>query len=139
MSDDLDYEKYGPKHRDVSQILADIHRLDQEKASLLVQLAAGMDDPSVKPVLTAAEKADIEEQVIRASEDCRKEVWAVVWDGSTKHDAYVVSWTAARAGMGAAASHLVGVDDGYGIEEHLALTADWYAIFDHAPEAERHA
>jgi hypothetical protein len=131
--DDPFESAYGPKHVDVAQILADIHRLDAEKAQLLVQLAEGMDDPSVKPVLNAAEAADLEEQVIRASEDCRKEVWSVVWDGSTKRDAWVVSWTAARAGMGAAASHLVGLY-GYEIEDHLALTADWYAVFDHAPE-----
>lgn len=138
MTAELDAEKYGPKHRDVTQILADIHRLDNEKAQLLVQLAEGLEDPSVKPVLNAADEADIEEQVIRASEDCRKEVWAVVWDGSSKRDAYVVSWTAARAGMGAAASHLVGVA-GYGIEDHLALTADWYAVFDHAEEGRNNA
>ena len=135
MSDEIEHEKYGPRYRDVTQILADIHRLDQAKARLLVQLTEGMESPSVKAVLNAAEAADLEEQVIRASEDCRREVWSVVWDGSSKRDAWVVSWTAARAGMGAAAGHLIGVD-GYGIEDHLELTADWYTVFDHAPEGE---
>jgi hypothetical protein len=138
MTNEIEYEKYGPRHRDVTQILADIHRLDREKALLLVKLTEGIDSASVKSVLNAAEAADLEEQVIRASEDCRKEVWSVVWDDSTKHEAWVVSWSAARAGMGAAAGHLIGVS-GYDIEEHLALTADWYAVFDHAPTGEKNA
>jgi hypothetical protein len=133
MSTDVFEEKYGPRHQDVTQILADIHRLDEEKAHLLTLLSREIEYPESHTVLTAAGMAGIEEQVLRASTDCHQEVWAVVWEGSTKEQAFTVAMAAAKAGMGAAAGGIIGLHQ-YGLEDHLALTADWYAVFDHAQE-----
>lgn len=135
---DLFEEKYGPSYLAVEQILADVHQMDWGSAGRLVELAKGIDFPETFGPLNAASEYGIEEQVIRASEDCRREVWSVIWDGSTKVDAWVVSLSAARAGMGAALGHLIGLTHYYGMDEHLALTADWYAVFDHVPEGEGH-
>lgn len=128
MSDALFIEKYGPSYLAVMGILTDINRLDKDKVRTLVHLDSPNIEDAAMVALDAATRWDIESEVVRASEDCRREVWNVMWGGSTQAEAWNVSWVASRAGLGAAVEHLVDRGE-YQTEHHLTLLGSWRAIF----------
>jgi hypothetical protein len=128
MSDSVFIERYGPSYMLVMQILADIVSLDADKARGLLLIHAENAEDAAEAALEVAKRFGIEREAVRASEDCRHEVWNVVWEGSTKGESWTLAWIAARAGLGAAVAHLV-ERGAYGFEDHLTLLGPWRAVF----------
>jgi len=128
MTESVFVERYGPSYMQVMQVLANITQMDAQKARNLISLETESADENTASALEVAQAHGLEAQAVRASEDCRSEIWNVVWDGSTRSDSWTLSWIAARAGLGAAVVHLVerGV---YGLEDHMKLLGPWRAVF----------
>jgi hypothetical protein len=122
-------ERYGPSYMQVMRVLADITRMDADRARELLLLSADNADEVSAAALTIAERYGIEKEAVRASEDCRREVWNVMWDGSTRAETWTLAWCAARAGLGAAVAHLVERSEAYTFAEHLTLLGPWRATF----------
>lgn len=128
MIDSIFVERYGPSYMQVMHVLGNITTLDAQMAHNLIAIQHENADEHTTSALEVAQRFGIEAEAVRASEDCRREVWNVVWDGSTRADSWTLSWIAARAGMGAAVVHLV-ERGAYTLEDHMKLLGPWRAVF----------
>lgn len=128
MTESVFIERYGPSYMQVMQVLANITSLDAQMAHNLIALQYENADEHTTAALEVAQRFGLEAEAVRASEDCRREVWTVIWPGSTRADSWALSWIAARAGMGAAVVHLV-EQGGYTFEDHMKLLGPWRAVF----------
>lgn len=79
----------------------------------------------------AAIQGGIEAYAIRVSERLRAKAWDTIWDG-TQVEAWNIARVLSRLGMGIATLDLVG-NEGYGIEDYIALVQPWVSGFPEFP------
>lgn len=128
MTESVFIERYGPSYMQVMHVLGNITALDAQMAHNLIAIQHENAEEHTTAALEVAQRFGLESEAVRASEDCRREVWNVVWEGSTRADSWTLSWIAARAGMGAAVVHLVERGT-YTLEDHMKLLGPWRAVF----------
>jgi len=129
-------QEFGPNTNRVL-FVRDVHvpLLDRQRADTIAEHSKRIPRDELaltqNRALNAARMWGEEETVMAASEALRRATWGIVWD-STWVDAWTVQWIIARAGIGLATQHLIGLAE-YGIEDYITLVSPWTVGFKDLP------
>lgn len=128
-------DRYGPNWRSIEFVReVQVPLLTTERARLtLANLphAGSLMGPEKRAFESARHLSSREEQTVRASEDLRKSLWNVVWDGSSWSEAWRLSWLLARTGLGLATVDLI--DGYYDVTDYIDLVGPWATGFKDHP------